>query len=59
MYGPLNTSELGNIISFLDETKRDVEEVPNGALLSFKIQVPIDPLQKHEAIGGNGKEILP
>ena len=51
MYGPLNTSQLSNVRSFFDETKEGIKELPNGPLLSFTIQVPIEPMEKNSANG--------
>ena len=54
MYGPQNTSKLGSVLSFLDETRKDIEEIPNGPLMNFKIQIPTEPMRKNSA---NGKSI--
>ena len=51
MYGPQNTSKLGSVLSFLDERRKDMEETPNGPLMSFKIQIPIDPMRRNSANG--------
>ena len=52
MYGPLNNSQLSNIELFFDETKKKgIEELPNGPLLTFTIQVPIKPMDKNSANG--------
>ena len=51
MYGPMNTSKLSSVSSFLDETRVDADEIPNGPLLSFTIQMPLEAFSKHSANG--------